>query len=493
MNKLILIIIANLFLTGGCTIDKQEDPSSKKISIYRAQEDFEIFGNILKKTHPSLNLYISEERLTSLLDSIKSSIPEQLTIRDFYNKITFIANEVGCSHTIAALPGYMYDTLQNRNFFFPYPVKWLDNKLLVNVTGYDLPAGTEIKYINNEPVEQIIKNLMPYNSVEGFHRKTQENLAGEDFSTEYFFKYGKQKKFDLQIKDTLGTERKITENPISLSEWDIRNYSHKYYFDLTEIDYDLSIYDDKQYAYLRMGTFEFDGTQKQNAYENFCYNSFELLKNKKNIKSLIIDLRENIGGDLYNAFLLYSFLADKPFSEYENVISKINIIPYFTYLDPDFANNKRTEINDRLKDEFSKRTKNNYYAIPDSLIEKWQPDKFHYSGDVYVITNSTVVSAASYFALMVKNAGRGKIVGEETTGGAYSGNGFTTLKYILPNSKISVNFPYAHMIYSFKEKKNTGHGLLPDYHVPDSYESFKENEDRQLTFILDSLIQNKKK
>jgi C-terminal processing protease CtpA/Prc len=103
------------------------------------------------------------------------------------------------------------------------------------------------------------------------------------------------------------------------------------------------------------------------------------------------------------------------------------------------------------------------------------------------------VSAASYFALMVKNAGRGKIVGEETTGGAYSGNGFTTLKYILPNSKISVNFPYAHMIYSFKEKKNTGHGLLPDYHIPDSYESFKENEDRQVTFILDSLIQNKKK
>ena len=93
---------------------------------------------------------------------------------------------------------------------------------------------------------------------------------------------------------------------------------------------------------------------------------------------------------------------------------------------------------------------------------------------------------------MIKNSHRGKIIGEETTGGSFSGNGFTALKYVLPNSKISFEFPYAHIMYSFRDEKNTGRGLLPDYMVPDSYESFKKNTDQQYGFIVDSLILNKK-
>jgi hypothetical protein len=476
----------------GCAIDKSEDPSDKKISLKKATEDLDIFTAILKKAHPSLNVYLSPKRFSYITDSLSKSITNPITIKDFYNKINFIANETGCSHTNADLADYVYDTLQNRSVFFPYPVKWIDNKLFVNAVGYDLCEKTEVKSINNEPVKGIIKNLMAYNSVEGFHRKTQENLAVDNFSIEYFLKYGAQKKFELKVIDTLGKQSLLTENAISLSEWNNREVNYKYYYDPVTLDYDFYINNEKKYAYLKLTTFEYEGTLKQNAFENFCNNSFELLQNKKNIKSLIIDLRENTGGKLYNSFLLYSFLTEKPFSEFERAICKIKTIPYVDYLEKDFCAYKKDNVNDNIEKEFFARFNNDFFKMPDSLIEIWQPNNIHYNGNVFIITNCKVASAASYFAAMVKNAGRGKIIGEETQGGAYSGNGFTTLKYELPNSKINFSFPYVHFIYTNKEEKNSGHGLIPDYFIPDSYQSFKNNDDRQVTFIVDTLILNNK-
>ena len=492
MNKLIPVIIINALLLAGCVIDKLEDPSSQKISLKKAKEDLDIFTAILKKAHPSLNVYLSKKRFAYLTDSISNSITDPITVRDFYNKINFIANETGCSHTNADLADYVYDTLQNRDIFFPYPVRWIDNKLFVNVVGYNLPQRTEIISINNKPVKDVIKSLMAYNSVEGFHRKTQENLAADNFSIDYFLKYGAQQKFELKIIDTLGKQSLLTETAISLSEWNNREVNYKYYYDPVTLDYDFYINNQKQYAYLRLATFEYEGTLKQNAFENFCNNSFELLQNKKNIKSLIIDLRENTGGKLYNSFLLYSFLTQKPFNEFERAICKIKTIPYTGYLENGFNTNYKDGVNENIEKEFFARLNSDFFTMPDSLIEVWQPNNIHYSGNVFIITNSKVASAASYFAVLVKNAGRGKIIGEETQGGAYSGNGFTTLKYELPNSRINFSFPYVHFIYTNKEEKNSGHGVIPDYFIPDSYESFKNNDDRQLSFIIDTLILNTK-
>jgi hypothetical protein len=492
MNKWILVILINTVLLNSCTIDEAENPLTKKISCAKAKEDFEIFTAILKRAHPSLNLYLPKKRVSYLFDSINNSIQEPITLQELYNKINFIANETGCSHTNADLADFIYDTLQNRQAFFPYPVKWIDNKLFVNVTGYDLSEETEIISINKEPVQNIISSLMMYNSVEGFHRKTQQNLAANNFSIEYFFKYGEQNNFELKVIDTLGKQKILKEKAITLSEWSDRELNYKYYYDPVDIDYDFYINNENEYAYLRIATFDYPGTIKQNAFENFCNNSFELLQSKKNIRSLIIDLRENSGGRLYNAFLLYSFLTQQPFNEFERAICKIKYIPYRQYLEKDFIANKKAYVDENLEKKFTARLNTDFFTMPDSLIENWQPNDIHYSGNVYIITNSGVASAASYFAVMVKNAGRGKVVGEETLGGAYSGNGFTTLKYELPNSKINFSFPYVHFIYTNKEEKNSGHGLLPDYIIPDNYESFKNNKDRQFSFIVDTLILNNK-
>ncbi len=489
MNKsFFLIYFLLLFVWCGCAKDATYNPAAAMLSKNEAVDDITTAIAIIKKAHPSLYLYITKEKFSHITDSILKSITEEIPLADLYNKLNFIADETGCSHTTVDLPGYVYDTLQNRKFFFPYSLKYIENKLLINSYGYDVQEGAQVNKINGVPAGQIIQKLMMYNPVEGNHRKTQLQLAAEDFSLFYFMRYGQQKNFEINFTDTTGVTKTIIEKPITLSEWNDRNYNYKYYFDRTGVDYDFYFNDEKGYAIMRLLTFKFTENEKQEAFENFCNNSFELLSRKKNIKTLIIDVRENTGGELYNFFLLYSYVAQKPFKEYEKVVSRIKNIPYPQLLDADFASQSKESINKRLSNDFINSASKNYYLLADSNINLWEPAYNRFRGKLFVVTNPRVASSASYFSLMVKNSGLGKIAGEETAGGAASGNGFSILEYAMPNSKIKLFLPYAHMIYTYKDTVNTGTGLLPNYTIPDTYESFKQNKDRQISFITDSLI-----
>jgi len=377
--------------------------------------------------------------------------------------------------------------LQNRNYFFPFPVLSVENKLLVNAQGEQLTEGTEIVSINGVSSQQILNNISLYNSVEGFHRPGQLIMASRDFAFEYYLKYGAKNEFDIRYYDTLGRQQSITLGATSYSNWIYRNKNDRYYYDDTNVDYDLHINNEQHYAVLRVATFDFEEDTRDAAFKHFCENSFDLLKRKNNINSLIIDLRDNGGGRLNCLFYLFSFLANKPFVEYDRVVSKIDRIPYRESFALSWQ--ERDELNKTLRNEFGKQS-NGYYYYADSLINTWEPNENHFNGKVFVITNEKTVSAASYLALLTKRSGRGKVVGEETAGGSYSGNGFTSLAYSLPASEIRLFFPYAHMVYSYKDEKNTGRGVVPDYVVPDTYESFKNNEDKQIRYIIDSLILN---
>ena len=481
------ILLLFLFFIAGCRIKKNNDPLSKELTEEIAKKDLKVFTDILKKGHPSLNLYISEKRLDFLIDSLDKSISSTVSLQDFYNKLVVVINEIGCSHTDIDMPEYVYDTLNNRKYFFPYPVIFIENKLMVNATGLGLAEGTEIKKINGEPVKNILDHLMRYNPVEGRHRKTQLQLAANQFGLEYYLCYGKKDNFRLDIIDTAGVKDIVNEEPITLTVLGDRKINAQYYFDATDVDYDFYISEEKKYAYLRFSTFSFDRRQQQEAFENFCSNTFNLIKYKRP-PALVIDLRQNTGGKLYSAFLLYSYLAKGAFREYEKVYAKMKRVPYSEYFGDDFFVSDETYINDDLSDKFKQRTRENYYSIPDSLIRSWTPNDQHYDGKVYVIVNCKTSSSASYLATMIKNSGVGKVIGETACGGSYSGNGYSSLSYKLPGSNIRLFFSYAHLIYSFKDEKNTGSGLMPDYFVPDTYESFKNNSDKQMGFLIDSLI-----
>ncbi len=483
------IVIACLYgsFFSACRYKEPGPPEPRPLSREEMQSDFEIVRDLLIKSHPSIDSDSLKTTYSHLLDSVYQTIPGRATVYDFYNKVSFVINELGCLHTYASLPATVDDTLQNRAYFFPFPVLLVENKLLVNMTGGYLPGGTEILEINNVPADRILRQLMFYNGVDGAGRNAQLAKAADDFSYEYFLRFGKQNRFLIKTRDSSGFEAILSYEPITYAEWLERN-SRIYYYNSTAANYDLSFNEKKNYAYMRIATLSYEEESLRDAFENFCVNAFDLIHRKKNIRNLIIDIRENHGGNLRDAFFLFSYLCKKTFREYESVHTRIKRIPLSQYLDKDFAENERDGLNKELSDDFEPTGQRSVYRYKDSMIGTWDRDANAFDGKVFVIVNHNVESAASYFAMMVKNSGVGKIVGEETSGGAFSGNGFQQINYRLPFSAIKFGFAFAHLSYLWANRAERGRGVVPDYDVPDTRQSFNENNDQQIKFIIDSLI-----
>jgi C-terminal processing protease CtpA/Prc len=479
---LLAILIICLFFS--CKEKKLYDPLEAKVSLKDAKEDFRIYREILEKAHPGLTEYISSSQKNDLLDSISKTITNNLTYRDFFKKLSYFSGSMGCSHTIMSLPPFISDSLYSRKLFFPFPVILLDDDLYVN-SDYHTSHDNKILAINGIPTRRILDSLMIYNPIEGHSRLTQRMAGAVEFGYEYYIHFGAPKKFEVLLKTSKGVTKTSSFDPITLEDLQARENS-RYYYDPTDVDFSMTINDDVNYALLRFPTFDLGAGNKQTAFENFVKNSFELLSKKPEIKDLILDLRENGGGNLYNCFLLHSYLCNDSFSEYKSVFSRAKKVPYQEYLYDDEESIDIGDINRRLKKDFITKESSGY-NIPDSLINKWEPHANRFKGNVYIITNHRVCSAASYFILLSQKNGRAKVVGTETCGGAYSGNGFRMLEFKLPSSKIRLRFPYAKMIYSFGEPK-TGRGIVPDYIYPDNYESYINSQDRQINFIVDSLI-----
>jgi len=335
------------------------------------------------------------------------------------------------------------------------------------------------------PAAAILDSLMFYNPVEGFKRETQQYMASADFGYEYFMKFGGNKKFTVVVKDSSGKKDTVILNALSYDDLSFRQ-QNKYYKDATDVDYSLIIDDALKKATLRLTTFEFASVNKQAAFDAFLKNSFELLKKRGDIKNLVIDLRENGGGYLYYCFLLNSYLSPVEFNEYKEVFSRLKFVPYEEYLSPRFGVADLDFVNGKLKEEFE-RIGNRVQHLKDTSLKTWEPDKYRFTGNVYIITNWHVNSAASYFTHLAKKTANAKVVGTETAGGTHSGNGFRTIKYQHPQTCVEFEFPFAKMIYTNGDKK-TGRGMTPDHIVADTYESFLKNEDRQQVYINDSLI-----
>jgi hypothetical protein len=487
MVRFLCIVFACIALFPSCKSPAgSDDPLSTPIDQEKARKDFSVFSNILEEAHPALTQYLDEKRKNFLFDSVSRTIDNNQTVRSFYNKLSFLINEVSCSHTYTALPQDVIDSFYNKKLFFPYPLIYIQGALYANSDAV-IGRGTKLVSINGIPVAKLLDSLSIYNPVEGAHRETQRYLTATDFSYDFFVKYGGFSEFELLVKDSAGRIKTIKEEAISLA--DLAKQS-RYYYDATDVPYYLSFNDNYNYAYIRLATFEFPSVNQQNAFENFLKNSFDLIRRRNDVDALVIDVRENRGGDLYNCFLLNSYLCRKPFSEYKSVSTRVKKIPFAEFLSDDFEADDRKSIMDKLKDEFTVKTAGGY-QMADSLIEKWSPAKNNFSKKIFIITNSEVVSSGSYFTLLAKNTAGAKVVGTETCGGDFSGNGFGTLYYVLPNSRIRLQFDFAHISYSNGGSKPAG-GVVPDYIIPDSYESFIGNDDRQLIYIADSLISKKK-
>lgn len=140
--------------------------------------------------------------------------------------------------------------------------------------------------------------------------------------------------------------------------------------------------------------------------------------------ALIIDLRENIGGEPAMVAFLLSYLFDTP-----------------THL-----NDIRYRNGDVLRQ---------YWTLPHVPGQVFGGTK-----PVYVLTSPTTFSAAEDFAYALKQLGRARIVGEASGGGAHPSRAFKVSEHFV------LSIPYARSVSPVSGGNWEGTGVAPDIQVP---------------------------
>jgi Peptidase family S41 len=475
-----IIFLLFIFLFSGCTrnVDIEEEIYAKK----DLQEDIKILEGIVTDMHAGAYTYNTPQSLHLLFDSVRNSIQTDVDLRSFYKKVNFILDRLKCLHTDVSIPDIYYDSIYNREEFFPIPLYSINNKLYVNSDNHIVPLGAEVLFINSLPANKIINDLKILYHTDGNNEKIRAKAINENFSYYFYLTYGGFKSFSVQfIKDSSKKSEVVKFVPESLKTIDGDGYQ-PYFFLPNDVNYDLEMLDNSSTAILTIKTFNFETGNAYNAYLHFLENSFRLI-NGTGIKNLVIDCRDNGGGFYNSTYNTISYLVNEKMKEHDSVFQRFNTVTYKEYIAP--SDTASIGELDTAFLSYNKIAKDLYKYKAEEITE-WKPQSEVYNGKVFVLINAGVASAASNFAAILKDKINAVVVGEES-GGSNTTHQSNTIHFILPTSKLKITIPL-NKYYQPINKKLEGRGVIPDKEVLFTVRDLINDEDKQLYYILDSLI-----
>lgn len=504
MTKTIIIFLY-LISSIGIFAQSIDEPFSKE----RMKKDLEVFKEIRLKANSGLYKYRTIEQIDSIYNWADQHIEKSSTYLDFYNIICRLTDYEGSCHNNTCLPKkYMKKLREENQGYFPYPIKWIDGKWLINFENGEIPLGSEIISINGIPILEIIENLYKYYTTDGQNTTGKRIGIRTHFAKYLRFHYGQQESFNVVFKSKYPNEVE-SKTLQSVGYKDYYNHFNSRHSKPFDQIYYADLEENKKYKFeqinsstgiLTIYTFAMgsETSQEHKTYLAFLDNTFAEIKSK-NLKNLIVDIRQCGGGTDPNDVVTYSYLTQRKFQESKQVWISFNKVPLLKHFDISVPKFLRPLGVGKYNRNFQKRfpmEKDGKYYISDEENEMKirEPNKNAFTGNIYLLISPAVASAGSLFAAMVTGNENTTVIGEETMGGYYGHNGHTSFGYVLPKSKIITDFSIDNIEQDVPKKDNQfyNRGIIPDLEVSQTYQDFSVHKDTQMKYTLELIKKNKK-
>jgi hypothetical protein len=420
---------------------------TKTIDTGLLKQDFRIFTDSLEKLHGGLYRYKSKKQIDQLFESNRAKLEQPMTLLTYYAIICNIVSGIEDEHTSAFLPNDAIKELIAQARLFPLTLRFIGAKAYITCDTKGLLAGTEITTIDHISINKLRDKLFGYIPSDGSIKtgKYAEMNDGENpFFYVYYLVYGEKPVFDvgfispdgkkgnIQLKADLFKNIECHRQPEPVTQ----------YLKLSYPQGNVAVLTVKS-----LHNFKLEKTNENLA--RFLKDAFAEIA-KKNIKNLIIDVRDNGGGEDNNGALLDSYLTGQPFSYYASIQS----------------NTKKFLVKDH-----------------DQLALQ-QPHENNFNGRIYILINGSCFSGTSDFCGIARKFPNVKFIGEETGGGYYGNTSGARATLVLPNTKIKVNIPLWEYFNAVKPSKYKDRGIIPDYNIVPSIADFIQHKDVQMEFAL---------
>lgn len=439
----------------------------ERLSIKEMKADIRFLKSALEESHPNLYYYSPKSAINACFDSLNSQLDTSMSDLEFYRYITPLCSYIKDGHTIF-LPGARTTDYYNENApFFPFKIYWTGEKMYVELnytTRDEIENGAEILSINRVPAGEIMQTCLSRMMRDGENQTYPIWVLNNWFNEYYSYFYGHPASFFIEYRRDDGSIQTKTVKGISKQEifdnrakrYPDRTFSRTYHQKegsgiLLEID------KEKNFALLTIKDFEneiLNKTYHQHFFKTIKH-YFDRIQ-ESGVGNLILDIRNNQGGDIENGQYLLSYLMSKPFrlvDSYSRVVHSA----------------EELETN-----------RNKPSRGPSQGVFKPKSDAF--KGNLYLLVNGGSFSNSGIVTSAIRAEKRGTIIGEETGGNERLING-DAKGIILPNSKITVDIPT--LEFQIREKsKNTGHGIVPDVLIKPTIHEMMKGRDEILEYAI---------
>lgn len=459
-----LSVLICLVLLSGCSRSHLDifPPLSNASLMHQAieadklKEDIDALYQGMLERHPALQDYADLQALEEAVAQTRNAIDGPMTRVDFYRLVGQLSHHFNDGHSFLLWPYQELEQLrESGNVLFPFAVEINPDGLFIKHTyqmGEDtIPAGTQIIQMNEFGAEEIIEQAQQY--VGGETRTLREQFVAARFAQTLWSVFGYINEFSLTLADK-SEQRRITIT--QTDKWEVAGTEQP--------DNDAFFYKrlDQQLGYLYVGHFDID----PDWFEDFVDQSFAHIR-EQNISKLIIDIRDNTGGNTDSVTYLSRYLADKPFRLVSSVKEKLNRENRGIF-------NYKGDIGEILEKPW------------DDWVEPIGQD-LHFNGDTYLLISQTSYSSAIVFATTLKDNGFATLVGQTT--GAYANQTAQGNLFNLPHSELRA---YVATRMLVRPNGDTSvHPVAPHIHTQHDKKSIQSKQDTEIEAVRQLLRQNR--
>ena len=478
MRPLSFLFMVPVFFS--CSVSRNYNPN-KKYSPEELRQDYVLLRNILEKEHPSLYWYTPKNEMNHFFDAGYKAISDSMTELQFgWNILAPVTAAIHCGHTSFSMSKGWNKFIKNKNIpSFPLYLKvWSDTMMVTgNLNRNDsvMERGHFITAINGIKNADIINRMFSYMPEDGYADNV--NYIRLSMGFPYFHRniFGLYKTYFVNYTDSNGIEKNTflpyyappSDTLKEKKERKIKERRITYKEKLQEIR---SLQFDSSFALMTVNGFA------KGHLNHFFRSSFRNLR-KRNIKTLIIDLRANGGGDINKSVILTKFLRKTPFKVADSAYSVTkNLRPYTRNISSGFFNNIGLLF-------VTHKKKDGKYHFGYWERHTFMPKRRnHFDGKVYVLTNGLTFSASVLFCNAVKGQENITLAGEETGGGWYGNSGIMIPAITLPNTKLRVRLPFFKLV-QYQHIDTKGTGVIPDIYLGPNWRDMLNGVDTKVETV----------
>lgn len=397
-------------------------------------DDLNQLINVLNENHPRLYEFITKDKFDALVEEKIALINDNFKVGEFTWLCRSIISEIGCGHTIVPTIGMNY--FLPDSLLFPIKVNYIDDKLFVlnPLKNEELVSiGDEIISINRVNVKEIKEDMYKHVSSDACINSLKMEYVNDGFMDYAAFYFKFTNKYEIEFRK----DNKI--KTITLNQ--LHDYNEEKAIE-GKCSNNLCFEIDKGIAIITIRSFSY---YEENfpTFKTFIDSCFNEIKSKQP-QNLIIDLRDNGGGDPYCASYLLQHIADKPFQYY----------------------------------------KTGTYSY-DDLEENIFPHENRFSGKPIILINGRCFSTTGHLCALIKANNFGIFVGKET-GATFICNA-SVRPFVLTNTQVTAYIAtktYEVAVSTLPKDK----GIIPQHELKGNISDLLNDKDVDLEFTFNLIL-----